>query len=304
MSKKQLRYFFNSIENCNMCGSSAQDAKILGKRLNRSQGRDPKNKTGLTTTIVKCNNCGLIYPNPQPVPFDLQDHYGVPPEDYWKPSYFAVDENYFKNEIEQLKKLIDLKPGMRSLDIGAGLGKAMIALEKAGFDVYGFEPSQQFYERAISKMNIDSKKLQLGMIENIEYPETYFDFISFGAVLEHLYDPSHSIQKALKWLKPNGIIHIEIPSSDWLINKIVNLFYKLKLSDYVANISPMHDPYHLYEFGLTSFKEHAKQNGYEIAFYEYYVCQTYMPKIADFFLKPYMKGTNTGMQLCVWLRKK
>ncbi|MBL7919634.1 MAG: class I SAM-dependent methyltransferase [Bacteroidia bacterium] len=304
MSKKQLRYYFNIIESCNMCGSSSREAKILGKRLNHSQGKDPKNKTGITTTIVKCNKCGLIYSNPQPVPFDLQDHYGVPPEDYWKPEYFTIDENYFKNEIERLKKLLDLKPGMRSLDIGAGLGKAMIALEKEGFDVYGFEPSQQFYERAISTMNIDPKKLQLGMIENVSYPDAYFDFISFGAVLEHLYDPSASIQKALKWLKPNGIIHIEIPSSDWLINKLVNAFYKLKRSDYVANISPMHDPYHLYEFGLNSFKEHAKKNDYEIALYEYYVCQTYMPKIADFFLKPYMKRTNTGMQLCVWLRKK
>ncbi len=304
MSKKQLRYFFNHIENCNMCGSDAQNSKILGKRLNRSQGKDPKNKTGITTTIVKCKNCGLIYSNPQPVPFDLQDHYGVPPEDYWKPNYFNIDENYFKGEIERLKKLIDFKAGMRSLDIGAGLGKAMIALEKAGFDAYGFEPSQQFYERAISKMNIDPKKLQLGMIENVNYPDAYFDFISFGAVLEHLYDPSASIQKALKWLKPNGIIHIEIPSSDWLINKLVNTFYKLKFSDYVANISPMHDPYHLYEFSLNSFKEHAKQNGYEIALYEYYVCQTYMPKIADLILKSYMKLTNSGMQLCVWLRKK
>ncbi len=304
MSKKQLRYFFNHIESCNMCGSDAHNSKILGKRLNRSQGKDPKNKTGITTTIIKCKNCGLIYSNPQPVPFDLQDHYGVPPEDYWKPNYFNIDENYFKGEIERLKKLIDFKPGMRSLDIGAGLGKAMISLEKAGFDVYGFEPSQQFYERAISKMNIDPKKLQLGMIENVNYPDAYFDFISFGAVLEHLYDPSQSIQKALKWLKPNGIIHIEIPSSDWLINKLVNLFYKLKRSDYVANISPMHDPYHLYEFSLNSFKEHSKQNGYEIALYEYYVCQTYMPKIADLILKPYMKHTNSGMQLCVWLRKK
>ncbi len=304
MSKKQLRYYFNYIDNCNMCGSATHGDKILGKRLNQSQGKDPKKKIGITTTVAKCKNCGLIYSNPQPVPFNLQDHYGVPPEDYWKPNYFTIDENYFKPELERLKKLLDLKPGMRSLDIGAGLGKAMIALEKEGFDVYGFEPSQQFYERAISKMNIDAKKLKLGMLEEMDYPDAHFDFISFGAVLEHLYDPSLSIKKALKWLKPNGIIHIEVPSSDWLINKLVNFFYRLKGSDYVANISPMHDPYHLHEFSLKSFSEHAKQNGYEIGLYEYYVCQTYMPKIADIFLKPYMKRTNTGMQLCVWLRKK
>jgi hypothetical protein len=66
----------------------------------------------------------------------------------------------------------------------------------------------------------------------------------------------------------------------------------------------MHEPYHLYEFGLQSFEEHSKKYGYELAFYKYYVCQTFMPKIADYVLKAYMQWTNSGMQLCVWLRKK
>lgn len=300
---RQLRYYFNYIDKCNMCDSKTDTHKIIGKRLNQSQGKNPKNKIGITTTIAKCSNCGLIYSNPQPIPFDIQDHYGVSPEDYWKDNYFSIDDNYFKGEIARLKELIDLKEGMKSLDIGAGLGKAMIALSKVGFDVYGLEPSIQFHERAISEMGINPDKLKLGMIEEIDYPENHFDFISFGVVLEHLYDPSASIIKALKWLKPNGIIHIEAPSSDWLVPKLINLFYKLRLTDYVGNLSPMHTPYHLYEFGLKSFQNHSEKYKYEIAFHEYYVCNTYMPRLADFILKPYMKWTNTGMQLCVWLRK-
>jgi ubiquinone/menaquinone biosynthesis C-methylase UbiE len=299
----QKRYYFNHIDKCNMCDSKIGTHKILGKRLNGPQGKNPKKKTGITTTIVKCTNCGLIYSNPQPVPFDIQDHYDVPPESYWKEDYFTISDNYFRGEIERLKTLLDIKHGMKSLDIGAGLGKQMIALSKSGFETYGLEPSKQFYEGAISQMGINPDRLKFGMIEDVEYPENHFDFISFGAVLEHLYDPSYSILKALKWLKQDGIIHIEVPSSDWLIGKIFNLFYKLKGTDYVGNLSPMHEPFHLHEFGPKSFQEHAKKHGYELAFYEYYVCQTFMPKVADYFLKPYMKMTNTGMQLCVWLRK-
>jgi 2-polyprenyl-3-methyl-5-hydroxy-6-metoxy-1,4-benzoquinol methylase len=287
-----------------MCGSKSDSHKILGKRLNCSQGKNPRNKVGITTTIIKCTNCGLIYSNPQPVPFNIQDHYGVPPESYWQEIYFTHKENYFLYEIERLKKLMDFKDGIKSLDIGAGLGKQMIALSKVGFDTYGFEPSQQFHERAISKMGINPDKLKLGMIEEVEYPDNHFDFISFGAVLEHLYNPSDSILKAMKWLKPNGIIHIEVPSSNWLTGKIVNLFYKLTGTDYVGNLSPMHEPFHLYEFGLKSFNEHARQHRYELAFHEYYVSYTYMPKIFDHILKPCMRWTNTGLQLCVWLRKK
>jgi len=287
-----------------MCGSSTNTHKILGKRLNRSQGKNPEKKIGITTTVVKCSNCGLIYSNPQPIPFSINDHYGVPPENYWKEEYFTVSDNYFKGEVEKLNKLIDFKEGMKSLDVGAGIGKQMFVLTKLGFDAYGIEPSKPFYERAILKMGINPDKLKLGMIEEVEYPENYFDFISFGVVLEHLYNPSDSIIKALKWLKPNGIIHIEVPSSNWLIVKIINLFYKLKLTDYVGNISPMHVPYHLYEFNLKSFQEHSKTHGYDLASHEYYVSKTFMPKIADFFLVPYMKKTNKGMLLCVWLRKR
>ena len=301
--KKDFRYDFKYIYNCNMCGSETDSHKILGKRLNQSQGRNPTTKVGITTTVAKCTNCQLIYSNPQPIPFNIQDHYSVTPEEYWHPSYFLVEENYFKDEIIKLKSLIAFKPGMKALDIGSGLGKGMIALEKAGFDTFGFEPSQQFYERSISEMGINSNKLKVGQIEEIEYESDSFEFISFGAVLEHVYDPSASILKALKWLKPKGIIHIEVPSSTWLVNKMINFFYKLRRGDYVGNLSPMHNPYHLYEFGVKSFKEHAEKNNYELAHYEHLVCETFMPKFADYFIKPYMKFTNTGLQLCVWLRK-
>jgi SAM-dependent methyltransferase len=298
------QYSFNYITNCNMCKSNTDTHKILGKRLNQSQGKNPKNKTGITTTIIKCSNCGLIYSNPLPIPYNIQDHYGVIPENYWKPEYFNYNEAYFKSEINKLKTLLDFYSGMKSLDIGAGLGKAMIALKKVGFDAYGFEPSKPFYERAINNMQISPDYLKLGMIENMEYPDNYFDFISFGAVLEHLYNPSEAIGKALEWLKPNGIIHIEVPSADWLINKLINIYYVINRSDYVGNISPMHEPFHLYEFNIKSFQKNSIINNYTVASHEYYVCQTYMPGFLDIVLRPIMKATNTGMQLCVWLRKK
>lgn len=287
-----------------MCGSGTDTHQVLGKRLNQSQGINPKRKIGITTTIVKCRDCGLIYANPQPVPFDLQDHYGVAPEDYWKDSYFQINEDHFKGEIKRIYELIDFKKGMKALDIGAGLGKTMIALTRVGFDAYGFEPSYQFYERAITKMGISPDRLKRGMIENTDYPADMFDFITFAAVLEHLYDPSDAIVKAMKWLKPNGLMHIEVPSSDWLINKLINAFYRFRQMDYVGNISPMHNPFHLYEFGLRSFQAHSKRNHYSVAFHEYYTCPTYMPAIADYFLRQIMKRTGTGMQLCVWLIKK
>lgn len=286
-----------------MCGSPTVGHKVLGKRLNASQGINPGRKIGVTTTVVRCNSCGLIYSNPQPVPASLQDHYGVPPDEYWRPEYFNVGDTYFQSEINRLKSLMSFGKNERALDIGAGIGKCMTALSRAGFDTYGIEPSETFFNWAINRMRIDRSRLSLGSLEESFYPEEYFGFITFGAVLEHLYDPSAAIKKALVWLKKGGLIHIEVPSSRWLIGRLINMTYKLRGMDYVTNISPMHEPFHLYEFALDSFRKNAEINGYSVRFHECYVAQTYLPKILDSVLVPLMRLTKTGMQLCVWLQK-
>jgi ubiquinone/menaquinone biosynthesis C-methylase UbiE len=238
-----------------------------------------------------------------PIPNDIQDHYGVPPEHYWNEDYFQVSDGAYAHDLERFKKLADYRPGLKFLDVGAGVGKQMVAYERMGFDVYGFEPSKPFHERAISKMGIAPEKLKLAQVEDVDYPEAEFDFISFGVVLEHLYHPSYCLSRALTWLKPGGLIHIEVPSADWLINKLVNRYYRLRGTDYVANLSPMHPPYHLYEYSLESFQKNGLTNGYEVVHHDRYVCPTYMPKILDGVMRKYMKATGKGMQLSVWLRK-
>ncbi|PWH85327.1 class I SAM-dependent methyltransferase [Brumimicrobium oceani] len=299
-----MKYNFKEITVCEMCGDKTENHKILGQRLNKTQGYKPKSKTGISVGIVKCTNCNLIYSNPQPIPFDLQDHYGTPPEEYWKEDYFEWKPTYFKPQIEEASELISFKKGMKSLDIGAGLGKSMLSMQHKGFDVHGLEPSIPFYERAISKMGIDKEKLKLGSIEELDYEKNTFDFITFGAVFEHLYEPSKCLEKALGWLKPNGIIQIEVPSSKWLMPKFMNFYFKLIGTNYVTNLSPMHTPFHLHEFDLKSFTELSNKLNFSIEKHRYEVCSIYyMPKFLHGPLKSYMKATDKGMQLTVYLRK-
>lgn len=302
-SQKKLHYFFEPVLHCAMCGDDVKKHKLIGQRLNQSQGLRPKKKHGISTSVFCCKQCGLIYSNPLPIPENIQDHYNISPEEYWQ-SEKAINQDNFSNEIEKIKKLITIKKGMRSLDIGAGLGHTMISLANAGFDSYGIEPSWSFREAAIMKMNIDPEKLKEGKIEEVNFPENYFDLIVFNAVLEHLYNPGTAIQKAIKWLKNDGIIQITVPSSSWLIAKLFNAFFRLAGTNYVTNLSPMHIPYHLFEFDINSFKKHSIRWNYKIIFYEYFVCD--LKPIPIFFhpiLRWYMKKTNKGMVLSVWLRK-
>lgn len=306
MSKKKLlNYFFEPIASCEMCGRDANFHKVLGQRLNQSQGFNPKNRAGISISVRQCDNCGLVYPSPIPIPSNIQDHYGVPPENYWRPEYFTFEPGYFSHQIAKTKELINFRKGMLALDIGAGIGKAMIAMKASDFDVYGLEPSETFYQKAVADMKIPNDRIQLGTMENIDYPTDFFDFITFGAVLEHLFHPAASIERALSWLKPGGIIHLEVPSSKYLVARLLNFYYRLIGTNYVTHLSPMHEPFHIYEFDVKSFEEHAKNSKlHKIAYTEYYPCApANLNNMIRKLLNEIMLATKTGMQLAVWLKK-
>lgn len=298
-----MRYNFKHVQHCNMCSTPIEQHDIIGRRLNKSQGRNPSKKVGIATTVLKCNNCGLIHSSPMPIPLNLQDHYGVPPESYWTPEYFKNIPT-IEHLITKLEKHLDFSSTkLKALDIGAGIGKRMRALDNHGFESYGIEPSKPFHEKALSTMKISPQRLQCVAIEKAEFEPNQFDFITFGAVLEHLEDPSLSIEKALKWLKPGGIIEIQVPSSRWLTAKLINIYYKITFSDFCSNLSPMHSPYHLYEFDLKSFEAHASKHNYSIVDVHYEICNTFLPSILDPILRPIMKKTKTGMEIYVLLKK-
>ena len=299
-----LRYTFVPVTNCDMCGDSAELHRTLGQRLNKSQGFNPKSKSGISVSVKRCKNCGLIYSDPQPRPYSINDHYGIPPESYWSSDYFQWDESYFQKYIDKAKKIINFQSGMKALDIGSGTGKILLSLSNAGFDTYGVEPSEPFRERALEFTKIPSEKLQLSSVEEVDFPENEFDFIVINAVAEHVFSPSVIILKALKWIKPGGVILVSVPSADYLVTNIIDAYFKVIGTLYTSHISPMHEPFHLFEFTLKSFEENGKRLGYKIADSFFDVCPIpFFPKILHPVLRKYMEITKTGMDLDVWIQK-
>ncbi len=269
--------------------------------MDRSQGKSPRRKPALITSIQKCTNCGLIFSDPQPLPMNIQDHYGVDPVDYWDGNYFKPDVLGDKARVE--KAILYGGQNGKILDIGIGVGFGMKAMLDAGLDVVGVEPSVEFCNYAKKITGIPESRIVRSAMENADFKKDYFDYINMGAVLEHLASPSDSLKQALKWVKPGGKIEIEVPNSSWAINRIFNMFYKLTFQPFVANISPMHSPYHLFEFNLKSFKLNGIINNYKVIHHHYFVGPTYMPSVLNTMLYQIMKKTNSGMQLIVVIQK-
>jgi SAM-dependent methyltransferase len=234
------------------------------------------------------------------VPQSLAQHYDRPPEEYWLPSYFEGQAGYFEAHADRFRRLWNGSGVPRALDVGAGLGKAMAALERCGFETYGIEPSTVFRERAIAN-GIDRDRLRPGSVEDADFEEGSFDFVTFGAVLEHLQDPAAALTNAVRWLTPGGLIHVEVPSANWLIARLLNLANRVRGFDYVTNLSPMHPPYHLYEFTLDSFLQHGRRASYRVADHRFYAPTTLLPRPAIRLMHGVMNATNTGMVIEVWL---
>lgn len=303
--KNSRSYHFNYVQACNMCKAPADGSKILGIRLNTRQGLRPKSVIGLGVSVLQCSNCRLIYSSPQPIPHNIDDHYGVSPDDYWEPDYFSGEAHSMDYHVPIINRLMQIKPGAKSLDIGTGVGFSMLELEKMGFDSYGIEPSSSFVKYAIEKVGIKPEKIVVGMMEDGNFEKESFDFILIRVVLEHVYDPASCIEQAMTWLKPDGIMHIEVPSSNHLISKFFNLYFRLVGTNYVTNLSPAHAPYHLHEFSADSFRKHGERANYDVVFEEHYPAEVFFfPRFTHSFFKWVMRKTNTGMQLAVWLKKR
>lgn len=298
------KYAFVVVTHCNMCREPASKTRLLGLRLDRSQGLRPRRRSGIAVGVRRCVQCGLIFASPQPIPNSISDHYGVPPEEYWNNVSFEVPSGYFNRQVVAARELLTDSPKIRALDIGLGLGKAAKVMQQAGFDVYGIEPSEPFYRKTLELLGGDSDRYRLGSIEETDFPEGSFDFITFGAVLEHIYDPDSALKKALHWLRPGGILHAEVPNSNHLISLLINVYYKFAGTTFVTNTSPMHTPYHLYEFALTSFQLNGRRSGYEVAKHWIDVGSIFhFPRFLHPMMRYWMSRTGTGMQLTVFLKK-
>jgi 2-polyprenyl-3-methyl-5-hydroxy-6-metoxy-1,4-benzoquinol methylase len=215
-------------------------------------------------TNVRCNNCGLIFLNPQPNDQELLKHY---PNTYYsfatnqrKISFkkFCYRELFIKKSLwavlllfpflTVLKK-IKIENGLKILDVGCGSGDLLKIMHDLGMDCYGVEPGN--FNQEFAKQN-DLKIFQ-GFLEDAEFQSNFFDCIIMSHSMEHTFFPSKNFHEIKRILKTNGPAIITVPNSDSLGFKIFGKYW--------ASLDP---PRHLYNFSAKTLKKYAKLNQLQI----------------------------------------
>jgi 2-polyprenyl-3-methyl-5-hydroxy-6-metoxy-1,4-benzoquinol methylase len=193
------------LKNCNLCQSI------------RIELIDKKND------LCQCKDCGYFFNSPRPVFEEISKFYSKSDKyDFWMSGGYDRDRLWEK----RFRKVKKYKKTGALLDIGAGIGQ-FLNLAKGDFQVAGTEVSESAVAIAKSKYGIDLLK---GEMEHMDFGKTKFDVITLFHVLEHVPNPSLTINKCKALLNKNGIIIIAVPNDICSYQAILrNIFFILKI---------------------------------------------------------------------------
>lgn len=191
---------------CSFCGSDQR--KILFK------GGDLLYKTPGLYAFFECNNCGLIFLDPQPSIDDLDAIY---PTNYHAfPVAVQEEKSLFlrldkKEAINRKREFVikNTRPQGRILDVGCSTGIFLDGMRTAGWDVCGVEPSSFAAKYARNYFGLD---IQNCSFEESVFSKNQFDVVTFWDVAEHLPNPYQAFHKAADILKPGGSIILNVPN--------------------------------------------------------------------------------------------
>ncbi|OGX30929.1 MAG: hypothetical protein A3G37_00450 [Omnitrophica WOR_2 bacterium RIFCSPLOWO2_12_FULL_46_30] len=120
-----------------------------------------------------------------------------------------------------IKRLLTRKSNAATLDAGCGDGSLSIYLARKGYAVYAVEEDRVSCEilkmRSSASGLKDAIQILCSSLENLDFPQGYFDIIVCGEVLEHLENHLEVLKKFSGYLKNDGSLIISVPlkSKGW-----------------------------------------------------------------------------------------
>ena len=260
---------------CPVCKSSSR--RTIGRR----GGKSHRAGLGEEATVVRCKDCSVLYTYPTLLP-QGNPYNEISFDDYFEnhPTESKVATgDYLAKRAEKLIEVGSV------LEVGCGGGWLLQGFAMRGWKCTGVEMTEAFANEAESRGITIIRQ----SAEEVEFSEKY-DLIIFPAVLEHLYNPKEVLQKCVSALKPDGIIHIEVPNESALSLTAGNFYHKIKGRDWTINLSPTFPPFHVVGFNPKSIRRLIESVGLKIESLELALYNTTLPESAT-------KTERTAMKL-------
>jgi SAM-dependent methyltransferase len=220
---------------CDFCGSSERSLIL------KESGFD----------IVTCRRCGLVYVTPQPSFEDLprfyESMYAGQSADDESASSLGYVERHLARIIQR-----ERPAGGDFLEVGCGYGKFLEQMASKTWRLTGLEMSETAIEKA--RQRVPSADIAHGDVYTAEFEPNSFDCIALIAVFEHLKKPAEALANVTKWLRPGGLLLIQVP--------YVAAYMRLKR--WIPALPVYFEaPRHLFDFSPALLRKYFDRAGFE-----------------------------------------
>jgi SAM-dependent methyltransferase len=241
---------------CPLCRGSR--TRRVGIRGNREYlGADPRTEPHLVADVLRCSECDFFFVHPSTPEADR-----LASVHYADPQRYTGFEGIPRSALHQRLDLIE-SYGTRGrlLDIGAGRGEFVRAAADAGWIAEGIEPSAPLASYA-REHGATVRTGHLGAVPEIT--PTSFEAVTLLHVIEHVSDPRALLTMARSYLRPDGVLFVEVPNCDSYLLRFVDAYYRIRRRNWSSRLSPFHPPYHSYGYTKTSLLLLLRDTGYDL----------------------------------------
>ena len=183
------------------------DCALCGAEERREVARVDRYEVPLT--IVRCLSCSHVYLSPAPVESDLEKLYD---EDYYaghggEGSFTYADDRAAPEiaalrAVARIRKIEELQPPGRLLELGCSFGAFLTAAAGRGWSVRGVDLSPY----AVEHCRKAGLGVTLGTLETGGVGASTAEVVYLSETVEHLPDPRATIAAAARALVPGGLI--------------------------------------------------------------------------------------------------
>jgi len=217
--------------------------------------------------VVRCVACGYIYTAVRPPENILfAKHYPDNYLCYGGKVKSGIDIDAVRRHRQALlraKILARYLPNEKAkvLEIGCATGEFLKAgKEKYGWEVSGIEPNKKLTRKLIKEGYTVLDKI----LEQVKIPPASYEAVCLFNVFEHLWDAVYSLKKISVFLKPNGLIILEIPDFEAVGRAVFKRYWFL-----------YHLPRHLTFFTRKTLNYLMRQTG----FVPVTICKQFRPTV-------------------------
>jgi 2-polyprenyl-3-methyl-5-hydroxy-6-metoxy-1,4-benzoquinol methylase len=148
----------------------------------------------------------------------------------------------------------------RFVDVGCGRGEVVWAAARRGWEAEGLDISPAFVARA-RELGVTAS---VGTLAERSFVDAGLDAVTLIEVIEHLYDPGATVRELARVIRPGGVLFVSTPNEESIYQTLGNAYCRLRGLDWVVNLSPTWDLYHVQGFSPRSLRSLLTAHGFSI----------------------------------------